>query len=172
MDVPAHSISPEELPRKSFTYLNPGVTTCVPMMFQTKVYNKVPGLPSSGTRTVTAKDRLSLILPDLSLGIRNLSTHHVFDRVIGIAVQSEIQLLYIQGSYLFFPTPSQKFYFGAGVTCGLYHLEDSYLLPPTFIYVNLPITVGYQFPSKKSFQFIQIQATPFGTGTLSYGVGF
>jgi len=141
------SIASEELPKKSFTYLNLGVTT-------------------------TASDRFSLIMPDLSLGVRTLSSHHVFDRVVGVVAHPEVQMLYVQGSYLFFPTPSEGFYFGAGITCGLYHMKDSCPLPPTFIYANLPITLGYQFPSKKSFQFIQIQVTPLGTGTISYGIGF
>ena len=111
-------------------------------------------------------------MPDLSFGARSLSTHHVFDRVIGLAVQAYMQLYYLQGSYLYFPTPSKKFYVGAGLTCGVYHIKRSFPLPSTFLYLNLPITLGYQIPTDKSYQFFQLQATPFGTTTVSYGFGF
>jgi hypothetical protein len=112
------------------------------------------------------------IIPDFALGMRTLSSHHVFDRALGFAFDSDVQLLYLQFSYLFFPHPSEKFYFGAGVTCGISHLEDPTPIGPFIPFVNIPVTLGYQFPSDKHVQFVQVQVTPFGTGTISYGFGF
>lgn len=168
--IPKHT---ENFQKPSFNYVNPGVTTWVPILFETKVHSRTPGLPGGKTRNSTINDKLEFVIPDVSFGTRSLFTHHVFDRSIGIAAQPAVQVLYVQGSYLFFPTPSEKFYFGAGLTLGIYHISDrSFYIPSPFIYANLPITLGYQFPSDKNFQFIQLQVTPFGTGTLSYGYGF
>jgi hypothetical protein len=170
-DVPSIALD-GAVSKNTFTYLNPGVTTWVPGMFETQVGGKTPGLPSMGHRPVSASDRLSLLVPDVSIGKRSLATRHVFDRSIGMAAHPEIQSLYVQGSYLFFPTPSKYFYFGAGLTCGLYHVKDSGFFPSIAVYANVPLTVGYQFPLDKKFQFAQLQVTPFGTATASYGFGF
>ena len=57
MDVPPldrkYSIS-SELPKQSFTYFNPGVTTFVPAIFETKIERKIPELPSFGNRSESA----------------------------------------------------------------------------------------------------------------------
>lgn len=174
IDTPAlnhkYSTPSEDLPKKSFTYLNPGITTSAVSMLQSE-YNRT----HKGFFSFRGKNRLPLVVSDLSFGARTLSTKHVFDRVVGIVFHPSWQLLYVQGSYLFFPTASEKFYFGAGATLGLYHTKNllvSLTMPPTFIYLNVPITLGYQFLLNKRFQFIQIQCTLLRTGTISYGMGF
>lgn len=162
-----------EPPNKSFIYINPGFTTIIPLMIESKTttYYGVPGLPGkhSKTQRATAKDKLSLLFLDLSLGMRNLSSRHVFDRSIGIVAHSEVQMLYVQGSYLFFPTRSRGLYFGAGITCGLFHET---IFTDFLPWLNLPLTLGYQFPLKTSYHFIQLQVTPLKSGTVSYGFGF
>ncbi len=159
-----HFPSTEEVvPRNSFFYANPGVTTMVPALFG----RKHPGKVSRSTR-VTARDRISFLMPDVSFGKRSLSTQHVFDRNIGLLAHSEIQMLYVQGSYLFFPVPSEKLYLGIGLTGGIAFVGRTFFP----YYLNVPVTVGYQFPMKGTFHFIQLQGTPLMTATVSYGVGF
>lgn len=138
-------------PKKSFTYLNTGLGGPIPSVF----------------------------LPDISWGWRKLHSHHVFDVNFGIVIAP---LFYGQVSYLYYPTPSKGFYFGAGLAAGVFLVGGEALrsgplirmdLPFAFPYVNLPLTLGYQISkTNKRIQFIQFQATPLGTATVSYGFGF
>lgn len=152
---------------ETLTYFNSGVSTWIPAW--------IPGRTISGERYGGGGSIPPHIItgPDLSWGKRGLSSHHVFDRSVGAAGTLLVQLLYVQGSYLYFPTPSKGIYGGIGLTVGFFPV-----LPAP--YVNIPITLGYQFPrkggptdtGKERFGFIQLQVTPAFSGTISAGIGF
>ncbi len=110
---------------------------------------------------------------DISFGRRELGGHHIFDYNFGIGLQT-YQYIYGQCSYLYYFKPPEGFYSGVGFTGGIIHLGvETAPLPRIFPIVNIPVTVGYQFSSKFDKQrFVQLQATPFLSFTLSYGFEF
>ncbi len=125
---------------------------------------------------VAVPNVLELSAADVAFGLRALDRHIALDGCIGSAIQAHYQMLYGQASLLYFPTKSWGPYFGAGVTGAMLHFDGSIypwgssgLIQP---WINVPITLGYQFNSGNGLQFFQIQATPLLSLTGSFGISF
>lgn len=104
---------------------------------------------------------------DVQLGRRTIfSGHHAWDRQIGLSFVPLGLLPYVQTSYLYYFTPHQGWYAGVGLTGG--YVTGGYISDHS-LYVNLPVTVGYH---KENDDFVQLQVTPLGTLTLTYGIHF
>ncbi len=99
--------------------------------------------------------------------------HHAWDVGMGTFIFDGAALIYGQASYLFYLDSGQGLYLGAGVTGG------GFVGGINSLWVNTPLTVGYQFDNEGGFlpKFIQLQASPIttpdlGMGTVSCGWAF
>lgn len=115
--------------------------------------------------------------PEVSIGIRKLNSHHVYDVNLSsfILLMNTDRIKFPTGivgqlNYLFYPQVSEGRYFGIGVTGGFSQFSHS-IFHQSF-YFNIPITIGYQFKEPQKHTFIQVQMTPLVTTTVTYGVEF
>lgn len=114
--------------------------------------------------------------PDLFLGRRHFfKQKQAVDFGMGSAAiffgrYDPPRLFYGQVSYLYYPACAPGLYFGPGITFGVMRGHFICGREGVLPLANLPITLGYQFQQTKHF--LQLQATPLGTLTVSYGCGF
>lgn len=103
---------------------------------------------------------------DFGVGYRNVHGLSGFDINVGLTCVDPT-LLFIQGSYLYYPFENSGPYAGLGMSLVPYTAG----LGPM---VNFPLIVGYQTPNKNHPIFTQFQFSPFTIPgvTLSLGVGF
>jgi len=143
---------------------------------------------SFGYAGVGASGFILPLMPDTYIGRRTLDSHHVWDLCAGLNSAPLPILAYGQTSYLYYLTPSKGPYIGVGLTVGVFNNRVFRNLIPipdgsssnlfsggrVAPYINLPITVGYQFEKdrKGNHNFIQFQVTPLATTSVSYAWGF
>ena len=169
----------EEKSPKYFWYLAPGANTFLLGLMENQVVMASGPFTSMPrhiyTREATLKDRLDYVFPELSLGVRTkFSNRHGFDGNIGASYGGIVSYTYVQGSYLFFPfKETNHLYVGAGVTLGISSIKDGYDFSGVYFpFANIPLSLGYQYSLNQSKQFFQVQATPFKTFGVTYGIGF
>jgi|GEM_PF-6145479 len=124
--------------------------------------------------------------PTAALGFRKLNSHHVWDFKVGTAM---FLTYYGECSYLYFPKQNEGVYFGAGVLGGVSAFSGLVPFGGTSkgvepLYFDLPLTLGYQFSTKKEkMQFVEFKVGVadstfishdkwIPTARVSYGIEF
>lgn len=119
---------------------------------------------------------LPIFSPEASVGLRKLTNKHAWDVQSGASLMG--RYFWGQVSYLhfFIPTNTAEYaspYLGIGLSGGYANLKDfDYQFRKNSPYINIPITVGFQWGEKGRNQFFQIQFSPLLITTASFGVGF
>jgi hypothetical protein len=117
---------------------------------------------------------LPVLSPEAAVGIRKLTAKHAWDVQSGSSLMGKY--FWGQASYLHFFLPTNKSsysspYLGIGLSGGYSRLREFNISKSTS-YVNVPITVGFQWGENQRNQFFQIQFSPLLITTASFGVGF
>lgn len=118
---------------------------------------------------------LPVLSPEAAIGIRKLTAKHAWDIQSGGSLMG--RYFWGQASYLYFFLPTNKTsysspYLGVGLSGGYSRLKEFNIARKSTGYVNVPITVGFQWGEHKRNQFFQIQFSPLLITTASFGVGF
>ncbi len=118
---------------------------------------------------------LPIMSPEVAVGLRKLTAKHAWDIQAGASLQG----MYVWGqvSYLhfFLPTNQSSYsspYLGIGLSGGYANKIEYFENNKSAPYLNLPITVGFQWGENQRNQFFQIQFSPLLITTASLGIGF
>ncbi|MBX7067181.1 MAG: hypothetical protein K1X28_08120 [Parachlamydiales bacterium] len=119
---------------------------------------------------------LPVMSPEAAVGLRKLTAKHAWDIQSGASLTGTYVWGQVSYLHFFIPTNTSSYaspYLGIGLSGGYARLKDlDYSFNRNSPYINVPITVGFQWGENQRNQFFQIQFSPLLITTASFGVGF